>query len=131
MCVEGGWFDLPKIIDKMRNTYPSFKIRILNLRNKHIVTLLFLFQEIFRPPLDDYDVIIKLHCNVISRHCEAIDCSKPCSVSKGQRLESAVPVINFDPVQCYLRELKVCKVITLLEHSANRLGQGMLNIVQT
>ncbi|XP_067840686.1 nucleolar protein 6 [Heptranchias perlo] len=66
---------------------------------------------IFRPPLDIYDVIIHLNPKHIPRHLEAVDKPK-ITYSRGTlRNDAAVkffkmPVVDYDPVQCYLRELR-------------------------
>ncbi|NWW10874.1 NOL6 protein, partial [Oreocharis arfaki] len=66
---------------------------------------------VFRPPLDFYDVLIHLNSNQIPRHLESVD--RPVkSVSRGVvKNSSAVnilfPVVDYDPVQLYLQELRV------------------------
>ncbi|XP_061224989.1 nucleolar protein 6 [Neopsephotus bourkii] len=65
---------------------------------------------VFRPPLDFYDVLIHLNPNQIPRHLEGVD--QPVkSFSRGVVKNSAAekilfPVVDYDPVQCYLRELR-------------------------
>ncbi|KAM4753887.1 LOW QUALITY PROTEIN: nucleolar protein 6 [Cyanocitta cristata] len=65
---------------------------------------------VFRPPLDFYDVLIHLNPNQIPRHLESVD--RPVkSVSRGVvKNSSAVnilfPVVDYDPVQLYLQELR-------------------------
>uniref|UniRef100_A0A8C3CHV7 Nucleolar protein 6 n=1 Tax=Cairina moschata TaxID=8855 RepID=A0A8C3CHV7_CAIMO len=64
----------------------------------------------FRPPLDLYDVLIHLNSNQIPRHLEGVD--RPVkSFSRGVVKNSAgvnvlFPVVDYDPVQCYLQELR-------------------------
>ncbi|XP_067887760.1 nucleolar protein 6 [Heterodontus francisci] len=66
---------------------------------------------VFRPPLEIYDVIIHLNPKHIPRHLEAVDRPKV-TYSRGTlRNDAAVkfikmPVVDYDPVQCYLRELR-------------------------
>ncbi|NXV02226.1 NOL6 protein, partial [Cettia cetti] len=66
---------------------------------------------VFRPPLDFYDVLIHLNPNQIPRHLESVD--RPVkSVSRGVVKNSSAmnilfPVVDYDPVQLYLRELRV------------------------
>ncbi|KAM6036588.1 nucleolar protein 6 isoform 3-T3 [Theristicus caerulescens] len=66
---------------------------------------------VFRPPLDFYDVLIHLNPNQIPRHLESVD--RPLkSFSRGVVKNSAAvkilfPVVDYDPVQCYLQELRV------------------------
>jgi len=66
---------------------------------------------VFRPPLDSYDVLIHLNPNQIPRHLEGVD--RPLkSFSRGMVKNSTsvkilFPVVDYDPVQCYLQELRV------------------------
>ncbi|POI32523.1 hypothetical protein CIB84_003725 [Bambusicola thoracicus] len=66
---------------------------------------------VFRPPLDLYDVLIHLNSNQIPRHLERVD--RPVkSFSRGVVKNSAgakilFPVVDYDPVQCYLQDLRV------------------------
>ena len=68
-------------------------------------------QMVFRPPLDFYDVLIHLNPNQIPRHLESVD--QPLkSFSRGVVKNSTAvkilfPVVDYDPVQCYLQELRV------------------------
>ncbi|XP_072166858.1 nucleolar protein 6-like [Diadema setosum] len=69
------------------------------------------FKKIFRPPLEPYDVIIHLRDKLVTRRHEAIDASQGAVTSRLLTLKTSqgakqLPVINFDPVQCYLRELR-------------------------
>ncbi|XP_072215381.1 nucleolar protein 6 [Excalfactoria chinensis] len=65
---------------------------------------------VFRPPLDLYDVLIHLKSNQIPRHLESVD--RPVkSFSRGVVKNSAAarilfPVVDYDPVQCYLQDLR-------------------------
>jgi len=65
------------------------------------------FKQIFRPPLDHYDVIIHLHSRLLPRGAQALDplkhVTEPASLSRHSVL---LPVVNFDPVQLYIKELK-------------------------
>ena len=73
----------------------------------NLYTLPFSLQEIFRPPLDEYDVIINVHRHLIPRRHEALDCHKPRTAPTSHHHDSEMPVVDFDPVQCYITELKV------------------------
>ena len=74
-------------------------------------TGLFSLQMVFRPPLEFYDVLIHLNPNQIPRHLESVD--RPLkSFSRGVVKNSTAvkilfPVVDYDPVQCYLQELRV------------------------
>ncbi|XP_062369968.1 nucleolar protein 6 [Cinclus cinclus] len=65
---------------------------------------------VFRPPLDFYDVLIHLNPNQIPRHLESVD--RPVkSTSRGVVKNSSAmnilfPVVDYDPVQLYLQELR-------------------------
>ncbi|XP_041278004.1 nucleolar protein 6 isoform X2 [Onychostruthus taczanowskii] len=65
---------------------------------------------VFRPPLDLYDVLIHLNPNQIPRLLESVD--RPVkSVSRGVVKNSSAtnilfPVVEYDPVQLYLQELR-------------------------
>ncbi|XP_015751379.1 PREDICTED: nucleolar protein 6-like [Acropora digitifera] len=64
-------------------------------------------QQIFRPPLDHYDVIIHLHRHLLSRGVQALDCCKPVKeLASSSRPSPLLPVVNFDPAALYLKELK-------------------------
>ncbi|KAJ7384542.1 Nucleolar protein 6 [Desmophyllum pertusum] len=65
------------------------------------------FKQIFRPPLDHYDVIIHLHSRLLPRGTQALDHRKP-AIEPASLSRSSVllPVTNFDPAQLYLEELK-------------------------
>ncbi|XP_015703764.1 nucleolar protein 6 [Coturnix japonica] len=65
---------------------------------------------VFRPPLDLYDVLIHLNSNQIPRHLESVDWPVK-SFSRGVVKNSAAarilfPVVDYDPVQCYLQDLR-------------------------
>ncbi|XP_063814035.1 nucleolar protein 6 isoform X2 [Pseudophryne corroboree] len=66
---------------------------------------------VFRPPLDLYDVLIHLNPKHIPRHREAVDQAAKSFLRGVLREEAAVkalrfPVVNYDPVQLYLNELR-------------------------
>ncbi|CAH3109711.1 unnamed protein product [Porites lobata] len=65
------------------------------------------FKQIFRPPLDHYDVIVHLHSGLLPRGNQALDRLKPVTEPASLLRHSVLlPVVNFDPVQLYVRELK-------------------------
>ncbi|XP_064421100.1 nucleolar protein 6 isoform X2 [Latimeria chalumnae] len=70
---------------------------------------------VFRPPLDFYDAIIHLNPKQIPRHLEAVDKPK-ITFCRGMLKSDApvkfimMPVVDYDPVQCYLQELKTSQV---------------------
>uniref|UniRef100_A0A670Z235 Nucleolar protein 6 n=1 Tax=Pseudonaja textilis TaxID=8673 RepID=A0A670Z235_PSETE len=65
----------------------------------------------FRPPLDLYDVLIHLNPKQVPRHLEAVD-RPTASFYRGMLKSSSsaktisFPVVDYDPVQCYLEELR-------------------------
>ena len=70
-----------------------------------------MLQQIFRPPLDDYDVLIELDRNQLPRHYQAVDSSVLIKQAKPKTAkQNAMPVVQFDPVQQYLAELKVIEI---------------------
>lgn len=77
-------------------------------------TVCFFLQMVFRPPLDFYDVLIHLNPNQIPRQLESVD--QPVkSASRGVVKNSSAtnilfPVVDYDPVQLYLQELRVSTV---------------------
>ncbi|XP_058027935.1 nucleolar protein 6 [Ahaetulla prasina] len=65
----------------------------------------------FRPPLDLYDVLIHLNPKQVPRQLEAVD--RPIMSyyrgmlkSSGTTKTISFPVVDYDPVQCYLQELR-------------------------
>ena len=75
-------------------------------------------QQIFRPPLDHYDVIIHLHSRLLPRGTQSLDRGKHLTEQASlSRPSVLLPVVNFDPAQLYLEELKVRKGSTLLTHA--------------
>lgn len=67
-------------------------------------------QTVFRPPLDMYDVLIRLSPRHIPRHRQAVD-SPAASFCRGLLNEpgpsSLMPVLGYDPPQLYLAQLRV------------------------
>ena len=68
-------------------------------------------QQVFRPPLDDYSVLIHLHKRHLPLAHQAVDpvetgSSHQSHEHKRQRF-THLPVVDFNPVQNYLRELEV------------------------
>ena len=68
-------------------------------------------QQVFRPPLDDYNVLIHLHKRHLPFAHQAVDIMETGSSHKShdhKRLHPThLPVVNFNPVQIYLKELEV------------------------
>ncbi|XP_013378402.1 PREDICTED: nucleolar protein 6 [Chinchilla lanigera] len=66
-------------------------------------------RTVFRPPLDIYDVLIRLSPRHVPRHRQAVDCPAA-SFCRGQLREpgpsSLMPVLGFDPPQLYLAQLR-------------------------
>ncbi|XP_075823608.1 nucleolar protein 6 [Microtus pennsylvanicus] len=66
-------------------------------------------RTVFRPPLDMYDVLIRLTPRHIPRHRQAVD-SPAASFCRGLLSEpgpsSLMPVLGYDPPQLYLAELR-------------------------
>ncbi|KYO18444.1 nucleolar protein 6 [Alligator mississippiensis] len=65
----------------------------------------------FRPPLDFYDVLIHLNPKQIPRHLEGVDRPAKSFIRGMLKSDAPVktlsfPVVDYDPVQCYLQELR-------------------------
>lgn len=75
-----------------------------------LLTLPVLPQTVFRPPLDMYDVLIRLSPRHIPRHRQAVD-SPAASFCRGLLSEpgpsSLMPVLGYDPPQLYVAQLRV------------------------
>ncbi len=77
--------------------------------------LILYFQQIFRPPIDVYDVLIHLHPQKLARSHQAVDLAKGAMVPKykppaeaaDKGVQSDLPVTDFDPAHLYLHELRV------------------------
>ena len=73
-------------------------------------------QQIFRPPLDPYDVVIHLRHKLLPRRHQAVDGSPEDPSHGSVTLKPShdakrIPVVDFDPVQCYLQELRVSVLV--------------------
>lgn len=73
---------------------------------------MFWLQQIFRPPLGDYDVLIHLKKDRCARHHFAVEVDANTSVPKytspvEPTERQPMPVYDFDPVEEYCRELQV------------------------
>lgn len=68
-------------------------------------------KPMFRPPLSEYDCLINLKPIMNPRRLQAVDVPDNANVVdlhpyKSHSLQK-VPVVDFDPVQCFLRDLRV------------------------
>lgn len=68
-------------------------------------------KQIFRPPLSEYDCLLHLKSNMIPRKLQAVDVPSKAKIVdlhpyKTHSLQK-IPVVNFDPVQCFLKDLRV------------------------
>lgn len=68
-------------------------------------------KQMFRPPLSEYDCLIYLKQTMNPRRLQAVDVPDNEDVVDlhPYKLHSLqkVPVVDFDPVQCFLRDLRV------------------------
>ncbi|EDV20361.1 uncharacterized protein TRIADDRAFT_32058, partial [Trichoplax adhaerens] len=62
------------------------------------------FMKIFRTPMEDYDVIINLNLENVCRFHEGID--SVVTECHSDLNKKYMPVVNFDPVEYYLKELE-------------------------
>ncbi|KZC04307.1 Nucleolar protein 6 [Dufourea novaeangliae] len=67
-------------------------------------------KPLFRPPLTEYDCLIHLKPLMIPRRRQAIDVSETYSLFDvhpyKKHYAQKIPVVDFDPVQCFLKELR-------------------------
>ncbi|XP_068242070.1 nucleolar protein 6 isoform X1 [Palaemon carinicauda] len=81
----------------------------LDYMTKAMLKNTFDIKLIFRPSLDDFNVVIKLQESHLSRRKESVDASVPnpkfVKPYKYQRKES-MPIVMFDPAEKYLTELR-------------------------
>lgn len=68
-------------------------------------------KPIFRPSLKEYDCLLYLKSNMNPRKMQAIDVSNNMEIIdlhpyKAHSLQK-IPVTDFDPVQCFLKDLRV------------------------
>lgn len=68
-------------------------------------------KPMFRPPLSAYDCLLHLKSSMIPRRLQAVDVPSktkiidlhPYKIHSRQK----IPVVDFDPVQCFLKDLRV------------------------
>lgn len=81
------------------------------------VTTVFDIKTLFRPPLTEYDCLIHLKPLMVPRRLQAVDVSNKLPILEWHpykpHTRQKIPVVNFDPVQCFLKELRVCLNIIL------------------
>ncbi|XP_067130001.1 nucleolar protein 6 [Centruroides vittatus] len=69
-------------------------------------------KQIFRPPIGLYDIIIHLNPYYVPKYYQAIDITSkfnPPVYKKYKYVNNEkMPIVNFDPVLCYLKELRAC-----------------------
>ncbi|XP_012528322.1 nucleolar protein 6 [Monomorium pharaonis] len=67
-------------------------------------------KPMFRPPLSEYDCLLHLKSNMIPRRLQAIDVSSKAKIVDlhpyKTHLLQKIPIVNFDPVQCFLKDLR-------------------------
>lgn len=66
---------------------------------------------VFRPPLSEYDCLLHLESHMIPRSLQAVDAPSKARIVdlhpyKTHSLQK-IPVVDFDPVQCFLKDLRV------------------------
>lgn len=66
------------------------------------------FKQIFRPPLDIYDVLIRIYPHFNAHKFHGVDwvSKQPPKNVTPLKKDTKIPVTGFDPVQCYLDELR-------------------------
>ncbi|XP_051895991.1 nucleolar protein 6 [Pristis pectinata] len=96
---------LQRLIELASKSLQILESQLLDPSDNHDLKM------IFRPPLDVYDVIIHLNPKHIPRYLEAVDKPKVTYCRGTLKRDASVkflklPVVGYDPVQCYLRELR-------------------------
>ena len=72
------------------------------------MSILFDLQQVFRPPLEDYDILIELDSELLPRHYQSVDTNVLLKLPKDNVSKRQVfPVVDFDPAALYLNELRV------------------------
>jgi len=91
---------------------PQFGIEIFFFFARIIYS--FVFQQIFRPSTKDYDVVIELHQRNVPKHIfvdpssrQSSSSVKLCSSVRNDVTNTIIPVVDFDPANCYMKELEV------------------------
>eukprot|EP00118_Oscarella_pearsei_P016238 m.153613 g.153613 ORF g.153613 m.153613 type:complete len:984 (+) comp38622_c1_seq1:233-3184(+) len=64
------------------------------------------FKQIFRPSLDDFDVVIRLKSKCLPRLYQAVGSQKPSTVNGETQESPALPVCDFNPATEYLADLE-------------------------
>lgn len=88
----------------------SLAVEALKVIEEQLSTFSLHYQALFSPALDFYDLVIYLNPSLIARRSESIQAKidkEPSKLPpyKPQQPEK-IPVVGFDPVECYLRELR-------------------------
>lgn len=69
------------------------------------------FKALFRPPLTEYDCLIHLKPLMVPRRMQNSDASDKYPVLDWhpykKHSRQKIPIVDFDPVQCFLKELRV------------------------
>ncbi|XP_049938031.1 nucleolar protein 6 [Schistocerca serialis cubense] len=88
----------------------SLAVEALKVIEEQLSTFSLHYQALFSPALDFYDVVIYLHPSLISRRSESLQAKVDKEPSKlppyKPQQPEKIPIVGFDPVQCYLRELR-------------------------
>ncbi|CAK9819413.1 Nucleolar protein 6 [Anthophora plagiata] len=83
----------------------------LKLFQDHLYTQILLdFKLLFRPPLTEYDCLIHLKRSMVPRRRQAVDVNKTDKAFKWhpykKHSDQKIPIVDFDPVQYFLRDLR-------------------------
>ena len=74
-------------------------------------------KQVFRPPLEDYDVLIELDSRQLPRYYQSVDSTIVLKPPKDKAVSHDVfPVVDFDPAAIYLNELRVSTSFLLGVH---------------
>jgi len=74
------------------------------------------FRQIFRAPLEHFDLVLHLNVALLPRHYQAVDVGVGCKIPDMQepapenkeekKKKASMPVVNFDPATCFLSNLQ-------------------------
>lgn len=72
-------------------------------------------KSMFRPALSEYDCLIYLKSKMNPRRLQAVDVPDKCEIVDLHPYKThsfqKIPIVDFDPVQCFLKDLRVSMLI--------------------
>ncbi|XP_046857111.1 nucleolar protein 6-like isoform X2 [Xenia sp. Carnegie-2017] len=89
-----------RIVALAKESYSVYETQQLKTKDDSIDVKI-----LFRPSFEEFDVVIILHDQWNPRRHQAVDLGRSCSYQY-QPTSMSLPIVNFDPIQCYMNELK-------------------------